>query len=78
VGEWDSENEALARRRATSWRAEGAIPEPIDGDFPAFGKAFRELAADEHAAVAATALERLYALNWLCGYASDWDSVPTT
>ena len=27
--------------------------------------------------VTAAVVERHYALNWLCGYASDWDSVPT-
>jgi hypothetical protein len=32
---------------------------------------------DLDADVTAAAVERHYALNWLCGYASDWDSVPT-
>jgi hypothetical protein len=32
---------------------------------------------DGDADVRSAAAERHYALNWLCGYASDWDSVPT-
>ena len=57
--------------------AAGSIPQPIDGDFPAYGKSYRALDAGEYAAVTSSAVERKYALNWLCGYASDWDSVPT-
>jgi hypothetical protein len=69
--------DAVARQCAAFAYAERRIPEPIDGDFPAYGKAFRALDPDEYSAVTWTAAERHYALNWLCGYASDWDSVPT-
>jgi Domain of unknown function (DUF4272) len=69
--------DAIARQAAAFAYAERRIPEPIDGDFPAYGKAFRALDADEYSAVTSTSAERHYALNWLCGYASDWDSVPT-
>jgi Domain of unknown function (DUF4272) len=69
--------DAIARQAATLAQAEGSIPQPIDGDFPAYGKAYRDLDADEYAAVTSGAVERHYALNWLSGYASDWDSVPT-
>lgn len=55
----------------------GDIPEPIDGDFPVFGKAYAELSQDEYVVATSIAVERHYALNWLCGYASDWDCVPT-
>ena len=69
--------DAVARQAAAFAYAERRIPEPIDGDFPAFGKAYRALDAEEYSAVTSTSAERHYALNWLCGYASDWDSVPT-
>lgn len=31
----------------------------------------------DHSEMTSIAIERHYALNWLCGYAEDWDSVPT-
>ena len=57
--------------------AEGEIPATVDGDFPAYGKAYRDLDAEEFATVTSIAVERHHALNWLCGYAADWDKVPT-
>jgi hypothetical protein len=69
--------DTIARQAAALSHAEGGIPEPIDGDFPAYGKAYRALGADEYAAVTSSSVERHHALNWLCGYAADWDSVPT-
>jgi hypothetical protein len=56
---------------------QGHLEEPIDGDFPAFGKPFRELTEDEVARASSIALERHFALNWLCGYSDDWDGTPT-
>lgn len=50
----------------------GDIPEPISGDFPAFDKAYRELAPDEADLVRAIAAERREALAWLCGQGADW------
>lgn len=55
----------------------GEFPELIDGDFPAFGKAYTDLSADEYSQANSIAVERHYALNWLCGYSPDWDAVPT-
>jgi hypothetical protein len=69
--------DAVVRQSATSAHAAGSIPEPIDGDFPAFGKAYRDLDGEEYANATAIAMERHRALNWLCGYASEWDNVPT-
>jgi hypothetical protein len=65
------------RRAAAEAHTNGEIPEPIDGDFPAFGKSYSELSQEEYSLATSIAVERHYALNWLCGYASDWDSVPT-
>ena len=51
----------------------GDIPAPIDGDFPLFGKAYRDLDLDEAALAASIAAERRHALAWLCGQSADWD-----
>jgi hypothetical protein len=50
---------------------------PIDHDFPALNKAYSKLSEDEWHTMRSIAQERLYALNWLCKYAEDWDEVPT-
>lgn len=57
----------------------GGSPEPIDGDFPAFGKAYRDLDQHEWSAVRSVSIERQFALNWLCGRAPNnrWDETPT-
>jgi hypothetical protein len=69
--------DAIARQAAALAHADGSMPPTIDEDFPAYGKPYRALDADEYAAVSSSAAERHYALNWLCGFASDWDRVPT-
>lgn len=51
----------------------GEIPAPIAGDFPAFDKAYRELAVDEAALACSIATERHLALTWLCGQPAEWD-----
>jgi hypothetical protein len=55
----------------------GWLPKPIGDDFPAFGKAYRDLTEKESYYAYSIAQERHYALNWLCGFGKDWDSVPT-
>ncbi len=52
---------------------------PIAEDFPARGKAYRELSAEEWAEVRSITIERHFALNWLSGYApyNRWDETPT-
>lgn len=59
--------------------ADGMIPAPIGEDFPALGRAYRDLAPEEWAGVQSIAMERHFALNWLCGYApgNEWDETPT-
>ena len=51
----------------------------IDEDFAAKGKAYRDLTDAEWSEVSSIAVERHFALNWLCGYAPDnrWDETPT-
>lgn len=55
----------------------GWIPKPIAGDFPFLGKPYRDLTEDEYHFATSVAMERHYALNWLCGYSNDWDCVST-
>ena len=55
----------------------GEIPEPIKGDFPVFGKPYKELTPEEYSLVNSITYERHYVLNWICGYSNDWDNVPT-
>jgi hypothetical protein len=73
---WQSFDQLVA---ATAMRAhgEGLVPEPVRGDFPAFGKVYRHLTPDEHAEALAIAFERHYALSWLCGLGKSWETVPT-
>ncbi|MEY2467121.1 MAG: hypothetical protein QOD03_1642, partial [Verrucomicrobiota bacterium] len=53
--------------------------EIIDEDFAALGKAYRDLTDEEWSSIRSIAVERHFALNWLCGYAPDnrWDETPT-
>lgn len=69
----------IVRVAAAKAASEGRIPPLIDGDFPAFGSAFRSLGAAQYAEARSIAAERHFALNWLCGYAPkhEWDETPT-
>lgn len=49
----------------------------IGGDFPAFGKPYRQVNEEQWHSLTSVALERHRMLNWLCRYARDWDKVPT-
>jgi len=71
--------DAIVREVAPRAAADGTIPTPIDGDFPALGRAYRDLSANEWALLQSIALERHFALNWLSGYApgGEWDATPT-
>jgi hypothetical protein len=50
----------------------------IDSNFPALGKSYAKLSEPDWQTMRSIATERLYGLNWLCGYAEDWDDVPTS
>jgi hypothetical protein len=54
----------------------GLLPPPHRNDFPAHGRPYRSLTADEVADLGTVAEERLRALNWLCGFGATWDDVP--
>jgi hypothetical protein len=60
-----------ARDLAERWHRRARTRQLGEGDDPQVER------VDLDADVTAAAVERHYVLNWLCGYASDWDSVPT-
>jgi hypothetical protein len=59
--------------------AAGLFERAIEGDFPALGRSYAQLTADEWADLTSIAIERHKALNWLCGYApgNRWEETPT-
>lgn len=61
---------------ADSARA-GLFERSIGNDFPVAGRPYRQLTEDERALLTDLASERLRALNWLCGFGTSWDDVPT-
>jgi hypothetical protein len=69
----------IVRMTARSAADNGDIPQPCDDDFPALGKAYRDLSPEEYSGVTSIAAERHKALNWICGMApkNRWDDTPT-
>jgi len=55
----------------------GLLPKLIDNDFPAGEQAYRSLDADDQDVVEVSSYDRLRALNWLCGYGTNWSDTPT-
>ncbi|MDQ7027354.1 MAG: DUF4272 domain-containing protein [Anaerolineae bacterium] len=47
----------------------------IQGDFPAFAKAYVDLTDDEYALTSAIAYERYFALNWVCELSTSWEGI---
>lgn len=71
--------EDIVRMAAHQSAKGGSLPPPIADDFPARGKAYRDLTDEEWSDVRSITMERHFALNWLCGYAprNRWDETPT-
>jgi hypothetical protein len=69
----------IVRFTASRAAEDGTIPNAIDDDFPARGKAYRDLLPEEWSEVHSITFERHFALNWLCGFAPDnrWEDTPT-
>lgn len=70
----ETDFEEIVLKAAQKGKEDGLF-EPIGNDFPAFGKAYRDLSEQEWNEMRSIAYERLYGLNWLCGYADDWDDI---
>jgi hypothetical protein len=73
---WQSFEQLIATT-AVRGHEQGLLPRPLRGDFPAFGKVYRELSRDEGNEAESIAWERHRALNWLCGLGRSWDETPT-
>ncbi len=67
--------EELVRFSSHWGHSQGMIPLPIDADFPAFGKAYRDLDAEQFRRARTIARARHRAFNWLAGEAREWDDV---
>lgn len=69
----------IVRACAKQAAANGAIAACVDEDFPAKGKAYRDLEQQEWSQIRSITVERHFALNWLCGHAPSnrWDETPT-
>jgi len=69
----------IVRFSASKGAEEGTIPPCIGDDFPARGKAYRDLTPEECSEVRSIAVQRHFTLNWLYGYApgNRWDEIPT-
>lgn len=65
------------RAAAMTAFTKGYAPQSIDGDFPAFGKPYREMSEEQLGAANTAAHERHHALNWLTAQHSDWDQIST-
>ena len=57
---------SVSAQAANGWK-NGRLPEPIDRDFPAFGRAYASLSRQQTDLLAAIAEQRAAALRWLCG-----------
>jgi hypothetical protein len=70
--------DGVVRFTAVSLKRDGVLDEIIGDDFPARGRAYRELSDSDASELLLIAQERHRALNWLCGMASenDWDVTP--
>lgn len=64
-------------RQVADMAEEKGLFRAIEHDFPVGGQAYSKLSEDEVSELHSIASERLYALNWLCGYSENWDAVPT-
>lgn len=68
---------AVIREVANEAARAGIIDRVAAGDFPVNGRPYRDLDEEEQGVAAAVAAERHHALNWLCGFGTGWDNVPT-
>jgi hypothetical protein len=54
----------------------GLLPVPVRGDFPAYGRVYRQLTAAQRDEAHSIAAERQQALEWLLRPGLPWDDVP--
>jgi hypothetical protein len=68
----------IVRFTAKKAHRDGILDQIADDDLVALGKPYRSLTQNEWSLVSSIAMERHFALNWLCGYAPGncWDETP--
>jgi hypothetical protein len=71
-----SSYEQLVASVAMRGYEQGFLPEPVRGDFRAYGADYRRLDPDRLDEAHAIAAERHHALGWLTSPGTSWDSVP--
>jgi hypothetical protein len=71
--------EACIERGVKAAKRDKIVPRIKQGDVSILGKPYSQLTQEEYANAHSVAVERHYALNWLCGDSDegDWDSVRT-
>lgn len=72
----DISMEDIIQQAAAKGEQDGLF-KAIGNDFPAFNKPYRKVTESEWEELRSIAQERHYALNWLCGFASNWDEIVT-
>ncbi len=71
--------EQIIEFSASKGAENGDLPRPIESDFPAMKKPYRDLSFEEFAMLTSIAQERHKAFNWLCGLSPSgrWVDTPT-
>jgi hypothetical protein len=73
----DTDLDDVVRNVAQKAHECGDTGVPIEDDLPVFRTAYRDLDPSEYASATSIAMERHFALNWLCGHPESWDETPT-
>jgi hypothetical protein len=55
---------------------EAQLIDSANGDFAVNGRPYPQADPETRALIAEVSLQRLHALNWLCGFGDSWDDVP--
>lgn len=66
----------VIRVNAEQAYADGTLPAPLEGDFPAFGRPFGLISQRQYEQVRAIAAERCQAMSWLMETSAEWDGLP--
>lgn len=66
----------VIRITAEQAHADGTLPALMEGDFPAFGRAFASLKAEQYHLIRAISAERYHVMCWLMEPSAEWQSLP--
>ena len=68
--------EAAIREVAAEAVSAGILPALRDGDFPVRSRSIKDVSESDVDQLIAVTAQRLWALNWLCGFGDSWGDVP--